>query len=179
LLQWNPSTLEETCLGCGICGTGCGRLVHRFDFDYKKPMVDPLNGMVGCTTCADTCPSHVIAVPSIESVLALEGLAAGAPRGRGRLADTARFLAAPAAATLPHPARIVTLTATTITHATADVLQVNLSSMTPGACFCEFTAGQYIALWQSDSMHLSRSCSIVNAPSDARRARRSSTAPTQ
>jgi NAD-dependent dihydropyrimidine dehydrogenase PreA subunit len=52
-IHWNPSIVEDACIGCGTCVTGCSRLVYRFDFERKKPVVvDPLNCMVGCTTCA-------------------------------------------------------------------------------------------------------------------------------
>lgn len=70
-IAWNPTILEDVCIGCGACVTGCGRLVYRFDFDRKKPVVaDPLNCMVGCAACANTCPAHAIVFPPIESVLA-------------------------------------------------------------------------------------------------------------
>ena len=72
-IHWNPTVLEDACIGCGTCVTGCSRLVYRFDFERKKPVVaDPLNCMVGCTTCANTCPAHAITFPPIETVLALE-----------------------------------------------------------------------------------------------------------
>jgi len=36
-------------------------MVYRFDFERKKVVVvDPLNCMVGCTTCANTCPTEVV-----------------------------------------------------------------------------------------------------------------------
>ena len=38
-IQWNPSIIEEACIGCGTCVTGCSRLVYRFDFDRKGPVV--------------------------------------------------------------------------------------------------------------------------------------------
>jgi NAD-dependent dihydropyrimidine dehydrogenase PreA subunit len=61
-IHWNPAVIEEACIGCGTCVTGCNRLVYRFDFERKKAVVvDPLNCMVGCTTCANTCPTHAIA----------------------------------------------------------------------------------------------------------------------
>ena len=137
-IQWNPSIIEEACIACGTCVTGCSRLVYRFDFNRKKPVVvDPLNCMVGCTTCANTCPSHAIAFPPIESVLALEDLATVRHAVEDDLQTRHDILAASVGATLPHPDRIVALTVTTINHATADVLRVNLFPTTPGECFCE------------------------------------------
>ncbi len=164
-IAWNPHIIEEACIGCGTCVTGCSRLVYRFDFERKKPVVvDPLNCMVGCTTCANTCPAHAIAFPPIESVLALEGLAQVRHAVEDDLLARHDILAAPAAAALPHPDRIVTLTVTAISHPTPDVMRVTLAPVQAGECFCEFTPGQYIELWEPEASHLSRSYSIANAP---------------
>lgn len=162
-IQWNPLVIEEACIGCGTCVTGCSRLVYRFDYERKKPVVvDPLNCMVGCTTCANTCPAHAIAFPPIETVLALEGLS----QVRHAVEDDllARHDILAAGMSLPHPDRIVTLAVTRIDHPSADVLRVGLAPVTPGECFCEFSPGQYIELWQPGAAYLSRSYSIANAP---------------
>ncbi len=46
--------------------------MYRYDFERKKPVVvDPLNCMVGCTTCANTCPTNAIEFPPLSSVLGL------------------------------------------------------------------------------------------------------------
>jgi len=37
-INWHPTVLEEACIGCGTCVTGCSRLVYRFDFERKKPV---------------------------------------------------------------------------------------------------------------------------------------------
>jgi CDP-4-dehydro-6-deoxyglucose reductase len=59
----HPTVIEEACIGCGTWVTGCSRLVG-FDFERKKAVVvDPLNCMVGCTTCVNTCPTHAIEFP--------------------------------------------------------------------------------------------------------------------
>ena len=68
-ISWNPTVDEELCIGCGLCVTGCGRMVYRFDFEAKKPVVvDPLHCMVGCVTCANTCPRHAISFPPLSYV---------------------------------------------------------------------------------------------------------------
>jgi Fe-S-cluster-containing dehydrogenase component len=36
-IRWNPEVDEELCIGCGMCVTGCGRMVYRFDYEKKKP----------------------------------------------------------------------------------------------------------------------------------------------
>jgi CDP-4-dehydro-6-deoxyglucose reductase len=43
-------------------------------------------------------------------------------------------------------------------------MRVTLKPASIGECFCEFTPGQYIELWQPQSSHLSRSYSIANSP---------------
>lgn len=163
-IQWNPSIVEDACIGCGTCVTGCSRLVYRFDFERKKPVVvDPLNCMVGCTTCANTCPTHAIVFPPIETVLALEGL----PSTRHAIEDDllARSDILAASSSIPHPDRIVTLVVTETEHAGDDVLRVKLSPATVGECFCEFVPGQYLELWQPGSPFMSRAYSIANTPS--------------
>lgn len=164
-IAWNPTILEDACIGCGTCVTGCSRLVYRFDFERKKPVVvDPLNCMVGCTTCANTCPAHAIAFPPIESVLALEGRAEVRHAVEDDLLARKDILAASGAAQLPHPDRIVALAVSAISRPTSDVMRVTLAPVHPGECFCEFTPGQYLELWQPGSTHLSRSYSIANSP---------------
>lgn len=162
-IQWNPSVTEDICIGCGTCVTGCSRLVYRFDFERKKPIVvDPLNCMVGCTTCANTCPAHAITFPPIESVLALEGLAQVHHAVEDDLSARREVLGA--ALSIPHPDRIVTLAVTETQLVGADLLQVKMAPVKRGECFCEFTPGQYVELWQPDAPFMSRAYSIANAP---------------
>lgn len=162
-IQWNPRVLEDACIGCGTCVTGCSRLVYRFDFDRKKAVVvDPLNCMVGCTTCANTCPTHAIEFPPLASVLAMEGLTQVRHAIEDDLLSRREVLAFPG--TIPHPDRIVTLTVTQIERASPDVLHVTLAPTRLGECFCEFSPGQYIELWQPNASHLSRAYSIANSP---------------
>lgn len=68
-ISWNPTVDEELCIGCGLCITGCGRMVYRFDYERNKPVVTvPLHCMVGCVTCANTCPQHAISFPPLSYV---------------------------------------------------------------------------------------------------------------
>lgn len=162
-IHWNPAIIEDVCIGCGTCVTGCSRLVYRFDFDRKKPVVvDPLNCMVGCTTCANTCPTNAIAFPPLESVLALEGRVEVRHAVEDDLLARRAVLASPF--TVPHPDRIVTLAVAEKALMTPDVLRVVLAPVEVGECFCEFVPGQYIELWQSESDNLSRAYSIANSP---------------
>ena len=123
--------------------------------------IDPLNAMVGCTTCASTCPAHAITFPPIETVLALEGLASVRHSVEDDLLARRDVLGAPFS--IPHPDRIITLAVTEIEHVGTDVLRVKLAPVKPGECFCEFTPGQYLELWQPDAPFMSRAYSIANA----------------
>ena len=162
-IHWNPTIVEDACIGCGTCVTGCSRLVYRFDFDRKKPVViDPLNCMVGCTTCANTCPSHAITFPPIDTVLALEGLTAVRHAVEDDLIARHDLLSAPVS--LPHPDRIVALRVSAVEPMGADVLRIRLAPTTLGECFCEFTPGQYLELWQPGAQYMSRAYSIANTP---------------
>jgi CDP-4-dehydro-6-deoxyglucose reductase len=162
-IHWNPGILEDACIGCGTCVTGCSRLVYRFDFERRKPVViDPLNCMVGCTTCANTCPAHAIEFPPIETVLALEGSAVVRHAVEDDLLARRAVLAAPAS--LPHPDRIVALKVARIEHPSDGIVTLTLSPVVVGECFCEFSPGQYIELWQPGSTQLSRAYSIANSP---------------
>jgi CDP-4-dehydro-6-deoxyglucose reductase, E3 len=58
----------------------------------------------------------------------------------------------------------VALSVAAIEHPTPDVLKLTLTPVTPGECFCEFTPGQYVELWQPAATYLSRAYSIANAP---------------
>lgn len=160
-IHWNPSVLEDACIGCGTCVTGCSRLVYRFDYERKKPVVfDALNCMVGCTTCANTCPAHAIVFPPIESVLALEGLEAVRHAIEDDLLARRDILAAPVS--VPHPDRIVALEVAALERLGADVVRVRLKPVVPGECFCEIMPGQYVELWRPDTQYLSRAYSVAN-----------------
>lgn len=162
-IYWNPSINEDACIGCGTCVTGCSRLIYRFDFERKNPVVfDPINCMVGCTTCANTCPAHAISFPPIETVLTLEGLELVRHTVEDDLLARHDVLAAPVS--FPHPDHIVTLAVTAKEIVDVDVLRVRLAPVVPGECFCEFTPGQYLELWRPESDYLSRAYSIANAP---------------
>ncbi|CDG56106.1 Oxidoreductase FAD-binding domain protein [Halomonas sp. A3H3] len=167
-IHWNPTVIEDACIGCGTCVTGCSRLVYRYDFERKKPVVvDPLNCMVGCTTCANTCPANAIEFPPLGSVLALEGRAEVRHAIEDDLLARHDILASPLA--IPHPDRIIELRVEAIDPATQDVIRLTLAPVTAGECFCEFVPGQYLEVWQPGSAYLSRAYSIANAPHDGGR----------
>lgn len=162
-ISWNPTVVEDACIGCGTCVTGCSRLVYRFDYSRKKSVVvDPLNCMVGCTTCANTCPTHAIRFPPLSSVFALEAR----PEVRHAIEDDliARHDQLAAQGDLPHPDRLVELRVAHIYRQTEDILVVRLDPVTHGECFCEFAPGQYVEISLPGSPYLSRAYSIANTP---------------
>jgi len=164
-IHWNPSIVDEACIGCGTCVTGCNRLVYRFDFDRKKAVVvDPINCMVGCTTCANTCPTHAIVFPPLDTVFALEGRAEvrhaiedDLLARRAELSWTSQF---------PHPDRIVEMHVDEMSRPTSNTLIVRLAPLVKGECFCQFSPGQYVEIWSPDTPYLSRAYSISNPPRD-------------
>ena len=64
-IQWNPTVIDDRCVGCGLCVTSCGRNVYKFDYEKNRPVViAPEMCMVGCTTCATVCTQDAIEFPS-------------------------------------------------------------------------------------------------------------------
>lgn len=162
-ISWNPTVVEDACIGCGTCVTGCSRLVYRFDYERKKSVVaDPLNCMVGCTTCANTCPTHAIRFPPLSTVFALEAKA----EVRHAVEDdlVARHDVLATSSQLPHPDRIVEMRIAQIARPTPNTLVLNLQPTVTGVCFCVFAPGQYVEVAIPDSPFLTRSYSIANAP---------------
>lgn len=160
-ITWNPSVIEDACIGCGTCVTGCSRLVYRFDFERKKPLViDPLNCMVGCTTCANTCPAHAIEFPPIESILALESLGKVHHAIEDDLMARHEILMSELA--IPHKDRIINVLLVSKVSVSNDVVRLILKPENPDECFCEFIPGQYIELWQPNFTFMSRAYSVAN-----------------
>ena len=60
-IVWHPTLIAESCVGCGLCVTSCGKNVYSFDYETNKPVVAaPQACMVGCTTCAVLCTVDAI-----------------------------------------------------------------------------------------------------------------------
>jgi CDP-4-dehydro-6-deoxyglucose reductase len=161
-INWHPTVDSDACIGCGTCATGCSRLVYRFDFEAKKASVfDPLNCMVGCTTCANTCPTHAISFPSLDSVMALEAL----PSVHHAIEDdlTARRDVLGLKRLVPSPDRVVQLEVTRVDRPGPNNLVIELRPQGDD-CLCQFIPGQYLELWIPESDFLSRAYSIASAP---------------
>lgn len=162
-IDWHPTVDEDACIGCGTCVTGCNRLVYRFDFARKKAVVvDPLNCMVACVTCMNTCPTHAISFPPLETVIALESRAEVHHAIEDDLLARREQLAWSEA--LPHPDRIVSLRVEKIETPNADTRIVTLVPQAEEDCLCQFTAGQYLEIFAPDQRWMSRAYSIGNAP---------------
>lgn len=162
-INWNPTVVEDACIGCGTCVTGCSRMVYRFDFERKKAVVvDPLNCMVGCTTCANTCPTHAIEFPAISTVFALEARASVRHSIEDDLIARRSELASPSL--VPHPDRVVEMLVDEMARPNPNTLIVRLTPTVKGECFCQFSPGQYVEISIPDSPYLSRAYSIGNAP---------------
>jgi CDP-4-dehydro-6-deoxyglucose reductase len=161
-INWHPTVDSEACIGCGTCVTGCSRLVYRFDFEAKKAVVvDPLNCMVGCTTCANTCPTHALSFPSLDTVMALEALSDVHHAIEDELLAKRDVLAFQRL--VPSPDRIVQLEVSHIERPGMNNLVVQLRPQGDD-CLCQFIPGQYLELWLPQSDLLSRAYSIASAP---------------
>ena len=162
-IDWHPTVEEDVCIGCGTCVTGCSRLVYRFDYaQLKAVVVDPLNCMVGCTTCANTCPTNAISFPPLQVVLDLEQQVAVHHSIEDEL--IARSPELTAVDVLPHPDRLVELEVAEIVDATPTTRLVTLTPHRPEDCLCQFTPGQYLELQVPGTSWLARAYSIGNAP---------------
>ena len=66
-IDWHPTVDPELCIGCGICVIGCGKEVYKFNYGKNVAIVaNPLNCLVGCVTCENTCPQHAIGFPALS-----------------------------------------------------------------------------------------------------------------
>lgn len=163
-IKWHPIVDEDVCIGCGTCVTGCGRLVYLFDFNAKKAKVEnPLNCLVGCVTCANTCPTKAISFPPLDEISAF----LSKPEVHHAIEDEllARKKDLEWKNVLPHHDRIVSMIVDRIEHSRKDIIIVRLkpkAALTD--CFCQFIPGQYVEVWIPDTEWLSRAYSIGNSP---------------
>jgi CDP-4-dehydro-6-deoxyglucose reductase len=164
-IEWNPTVDADACIGCGTCVTGCSRLVYRYDYDRGKAVVaDPLNCMVGCTTCANTCPVNAITFPALSTVLDLEHR----PQVHHVIEDDliTRRDQLEWHDVLPDPQRRVRLSVTSITDVGDRTRLLTLAPVDDTDCLCQFIPGQYLLLEIPGSAWLARAYSIGSAPRD-------------
>jgi CDP-4-dehydro-6-deoxyglucose reductase len=162
-ILWNPTVDVNACIGCGTCVTGCSRLVYRYDYNSQKAVVvDPLNCMVGCTTCANTCPVNAISFPPLKTVLDLEHR----PQVHHVIEDDllARREQLEWHDVLPNAERRIRLSVTSIENVGLRTRLLNLSPLDASDCLCQFIPGQYILLEIPGTGWLARAYSIGSAP---------------
>lgn len=70
-IPWFPKFDEEACIGCQLCYVTCGRGVYEMH-DGTAVAVDPMSCAVGCSTCANVCPTGAISFPPMDAVWRLE-----------------------------------------------------------------------------------------------------------
>ena len=99
-ISWSPTIEAELCNGCGMCVTSCGRAVFRYDYEKRMAVVaEPVQCMVGCVTCANTCPADAISFPPTSALMLLIRREHILQRVRKvELEDQARFALLPPAA---------------------------------------------------------------------------------
>ncbi|MDD5160772.1 MAG: ferredoxin family protein [Sulfuricurvum sp.] len=74
-IPWYPSVNPGACIGCELCFVTCGKSVYSMgEIDHKRKALvhDPYACVVGCTTCANICPTHAIGFPDPIIVLNAE-----------------------------------------------------------------------------------------------------------
>ena len=70
-IPWFPTVDADTCIGCTLCYTTCGRGVYEMQ-DNKAVPVKAMSCMVGCSTCGTVCPVQAIAFPDRDLIWKLE-----------------------------------------------------------------------------------------------------------
>jgi CDP-4-dehydro-6-deoxyglucose reductase len=162
-IKWNPTVDVDHCTGCGTCVTGCSRMVYRYDYDKRKAVVvDPLNCMVGCTTCANTCPTHAIHFQPLSTILALVTKAAVHHVIKEDLSARKEQLAF--SKIIPHPDTVLNMKVADLKIVNIKTLILTLAPVTKGDCFCQFMPGQYVEIIPPNGQWLPRAYSIGNAP---------------
>jgi len=74
-IPWYPTVNTGVCIGCELCFVTCGKSVYTMgDINNKRKAIvdDPYACVVGCTTCANICPTHAIEFPDPVIVLNAE-----------------------------------------------------------------------------------------------------------
>ena len=70
-IPWFPTVHHDKCIGCELCFVTCGRGVYDVH-DHKAWPARQYDCMVGCTTCANICPTQAITFPERQLVQKIE-----------------------------------------------------------------------------------------------------------
>lgn len=119
--------------------------------------------MVGCVTCSNSCPTHAISFPPLDTISSL----LSKPEVHHDIEDIllARKDQFQWTESIPHQDRIVNMAVDRIVKSTEQVLIVTLKPKSKSIdCFCQFMPGQYVEIWIPNSEWMSRAYSIGNAP---------------
>ena len=162
-IDWHPIVDPLLCLGCGTCVTGCSRMVYRFDFENNKSVVyDPLNCLVGCTTCANVCPSGAISFPSIETIHHIQESPELHDNIWHELNNRKEELALPG--TEQFPGEGTPYVVSKLDKLKSEIMLIVLKPQTDKKI--NYRAGQYIHIEIPDSEGMTRAYSIGSAPKE-------------
>ena len=70
-IPWLPTVDAEACIGCQLCYVTCGRAVYEMHEGIAVAM-EPMECMVGCSTCGNICPTSAISFPNLDAIWKLE-----------------------------------------------------------------------------------------------------------
>jgi Pyruvate/2-oxoacid:ferredoxin oxidoreductase delta subunit len=70
-IPWFPTVNHVKCIGCELCFVTCGRGVYDVHAHKAWPERQ-YDCMVGCTTCANICPTQAITFPDRQLVQKIE-----------------------------------------------------------------------------------------------------------
>ena len=70
-LTWHPTINFDVCTGDRACIDFCKNDVFGWDEEQKHPLVlNPLNCVLGCDSCAQICPMEAITFPRKDELRA-------------------------------------------------------------------------------------------------------------
>lgn len=82
-IAWHPTVDESKCTGCRKCFEFCAHKVYRFDENRQKTRVaQPLECVVGCSSCKGLCETEAISFPPLsmlKDLLRARGISPSTP----------------------------------------------------------------------------------------------------
>ena len=71
-IPWYPTIDYDKCTGCLACVRFCKNGVYTTEGNPERPVVlNPYNCVVGCSSCANVCPSGAVVFPSRERIVGI------------------------------------------------------------------------------------------------------------
>jgi NAD-dependent dihydropyrimidine dehydrogenase PreA subunit len=68
-IPWFPTIDAEKCTNCGACKDFCTNDVFALG-ETSTQVVNPLNCVVGCSSCARICPADAVSFPDQKEFVA-------------------------------------------------------------------------------------------------------------